>query len=396
MKSSGGLIFAGTMSDSSNIYLDYNSTTPVDDEVLREMLPYFKVKFANAASNTHLPGRDAASAVEEARLRIAQFLNCEPNEIIFTSGSTESINQSILGVAEIYKSKGNHIITWATEHKAVLETCLRLKEKGFEISILPVNRDGLPDLDIFKKCLTKETILVCAMMANNETGTIMPIREIAEIAHSHGALVFCDATQAPGKMRVDVQDAGADLMCISSHKMYGPKGCGALYLRRKNPRVKISPLIVGGGHENGLRSGTLNVPAIAGMGKAASLCVEKYWEDMTLLSEMRTLLEQMLTTNGRGYVNGSIKNRIPNTTNICFPGIKASELISKVPTLSMATGSACSSALPEPSHVLKAMGLSDADCYSSVRLSVGRITTREEIMTAARQLIDAIETLSNK
>lgn len=360
------------------------------------MTPYFMRKFANAASTTHVPGREAAVAVEEARIRVAEYLNCEPNEIIFTSGSTESINQAISGVAEIYKPKGKHIITWATEHKAVLESCLRLKEKGFEISVLPVNRDGLPDLEIFKKCLTKETILVCAMMANNETGTLMPVREIADIAHANDALVFCDATQAPGKMRVDVRDAGTDLMCISSHKMYGPKGCGALYLRRKSPRVKISSLIVGGGHENGLRSGTLNVPAIVGMGKAASLCAEKYWEDMTHLSEMRTLLEQMLTTNGRGYVNGSIKNRIPNTTNLCFPGIRASELISKIPQLAMATGSACSSALPEPSHVLKAMGLTDADCYSSVRLSVGRNTTREEIMTAANRLIIEMESLSKK
>jgi len=384
------------MHDQPNIYLDYNSTTPVDSEVLREMMPYFSDQFANAASSTHLQGKQAAGAVEESRLRIANCINCEPNEIIFTSGSTESINLAISGVAEIYKSKGNHIITWATEHKAVLESCARLQEKGFEISVLPVNRDGLPDLDILKNCLSKETILVCVMMANNETGTLMPVREIADIAHSHGALVFCDATQAPGKMRINVQDAGADLLCISSHKMYGPKGCGALFLRRKNPRVKITPLIVGGGHENGLRSGTLNVPAIVGMGKAALLCAEKYWEDTSHFSEMRTLLEQILTTNGRGYVNGSIKNRVPNTTNICFPGIKASELISKIPTLSMATGSACSSALPEPSHVLKAMGLSDAECYSSVRLSVGRFTTREEIMLAVDLLAKAIDSLRKK
>ncbi len=379
------------MLDQQNIYFDYNSTTPVDPAVLREMMPYFSDQFANAASNTHLQGKHVATAVEDARLRIAKYLHCEPNELTFTSGSTESINMAIAGVADIYKSKGNHIITWATEHKAVLESCLRLEQKGAKISVLPVNRDGLPDLDIYKNSITKDTILVCAMMANNETGTLMPVREIAEIAHSHGSLFFCDATQAPGKMRVDIQDVGADLLCISSHKMYGPKGCGVLYLRRKNPRVKISPLIVGGGHENGLRSGTLNVPAIVGMGKAAEICTEKYWEDITHLSEMRTLLEQILTTNGRGYVNGSIKNRIPNTTNICFPGIKASELISKVPSLSMATGSACSSALPEPSHVLKAMGLSDAECYASVRLSVGRYITRDEIMSAAGLISNAID-----
>jgi cysteine desulfurase len=378
------------------IYLDYNSTTPTDPLVLEEMLPYFTEKFANASSNTHFPGREAGRVIESARKQVADFINCEKSEIIFTSGATESLNLALKGAASVYKNKGNHIITWQTEHKAVLDSCSALEKNGFEITRLPVGRDGLPDLSMLEEVISERTIMVAMMLANNETGVIMPFKEMADIAHRYNAITVCDATQAPGKMRIDVNELHADLLTISSHKMYGPKGAGALFIRRKNPRVILEPLSHGGGHENGMRSGTYNVPAIAGFGKAAELATSRYWEDTAHMSRLRTLAEQLLTSNGMGYVNGSIKNRIPNTTNITLPGLIAEKLISQLPQIAIATGSACSSALPEPSHVLTAMGISNAEAYSSIRISIGRITTEAEIINACNLLIKAIHTLKGE
>ena len=324
--------------------------------------------------------------VTHSRAAIARFIGADPDELVFTSGATEAINLAIKGVANRYVTKGKHIITWQTEHRAVLDVCEKLASKGFELTFLPVDREGLPDLNTFQSVLREDTILTIMMLANNETGVVNPVKEFSKLAHSKNCIFFCDATQAPGKMMVDVNDLGADLLCLSAHKMYGPKGTGALYVRRKNPRVTLEPLLEGGGHENGLRPGTLNVPGIVGFGKAAELCVERYWEDTSHISKLRTMLEQMLTYNGKGYVNGSIKNRLPNTSNILFPGLKAASLITKIPNIAVATGSACSSALPEPSHVLKAMGLSDEEAYSSVRFSIGRSTTQQDIEIAAQSI----------
>ncbi len=371
----------------SLIYLDYNATTPVDPEVLNSMLPFFSKRFANAASATHVAGREIAGVVTSCRQSVSGFLGCEPGEIIFTSGSTESINLAIKGVSNRYREKGNHIITWQTEHRAVLDVCKNLEASGFTISYLPVNREGLPDLITYENALRPETILTIMMLANNETGVIQPVREFADAAHRQNSLFFCDATQAAGKMLVDVNDLKVDMLCISAHKIYGPKGTGALFIRRKNPRVSLLAQIHGGGHENGLRSGTLNIPGIVGLAKACEIAGKKYWEDTSVMSSLRTVLEQMLTTNGSGYVNGSIKDRLPNTTNICFPGIKADTMLVKLPQLAIATGSACSSTLPEPSHVLKAMGLTDEEVYASIRFSLGRFTTQEEIKEAVNTIL---------
>jgi cysteine desulfurase len=379
------------MLSNSRIYLDYNSTTPVDADVLETMLPWFIKNFGNAASFSHQSGRLAAEAVESARDSLAAFIGASPSEIIFTSGSTESINLAIKGVAEAYHSKGNHIITWQTEHRAVLDTCKNLEERGFRLTYLPVDREGMPDLNELEKTISGSTVLVAMMMVNNETGVIMPVKEAATIAHTHGALFFTDATQAAGKMQIDVNDCGADLMAVSAHKMYGPKGTGLLYVRRKNPRVQLIPLMHGGGHEKSLRPGTMNVPGIIGMQKAAEISKIRYWDDSSSISKMRTALEQMLTDDGFGFINGNTRNRIYNTTNIAFPGIKASTLISRLPEIELSTGSACSSAIPEPSHVLKAMGCSDELAYASVRLSLGRWNTMDEILSAGEKIRSAVD-----
>ncbi len=361
------------------IYLDYNSTTPVDNYVLEKMLPFFTKEFGNAASKTHVYGWRAEEAVNIARKQVAGLINAEESEIVFTSGATESINLAIKGIAEAYSSKGNHIVTVATEHKAVLDTCKHLEKLGKEITILPVMNDGLIDLSLLSSAIRKDTILVCVMMANNETGVIQPIKEISEIVHSHGSILFTDATQACGKINVDVNDLGIDLLCLSAHKIYGPKGCGALYVRRKNPRVTIVSQIDGGGHENNRRSGTLNVPGIVGLGAACEHTVKNLWDEAASTSFLRTYLEQSLTTMGNISVNGNIKRRLPNTTNLCFRGIRADQVILKLKDIAVATGSACSSALPEPSHVLMAMGLTKEDAYSSIRFSLGKYTTQEEV-----------------
>ena len=364
------------------IYLDYNATTPVDERVLQVMLPYFNTYFGNAASKTHTLGWQAQAAVDKARKQVASFINCEETELVFTSGSTESCNLAIKGVYEKYKTKGNHIITVATEHKAVLDTCAALEKQGAAVTYLSVSPEGLIDLDELKQSITDKTILVCVMLANNETGVIQPIEQIAEIVHAHNSILFCDATQAAGKMIVDVNELGVDLLCLSAHKFYGPKGIGSLFVRRKKPRVSLQEQINGGGHEHGLRSGTLNVPAIVGFGEACEIAQKEMWDNNTKLSALRAKIEhQLLDINGV-RINGSTRYRLYNTSNICFSGIKADQFISKLNhKLCVAAGSACTSALAQPSHVLKAMGLSEADCYSSIRFSLGKYNTEQEIET---------------
>lgn len=381
------------MSAFSPIYLDYNATTPVDKTVLQEMLPYFNEKFGNASSKTHVFGWLAADAVDLARERIARLINAEKDEIIFTSGATESINLALKGVSEIYKQKGNHIITVATEHKAVLDCCHSLEKKGFNITYLSVNHIGLIDLEELKNAITSETILISVMLANNETGVLQPVKEIADIAHEHNIIFMSDATQAIGKMPVNVQDLAIDIMPLSAHKFYGPKGVGALYIRRKKPRVVLTPLIEGGGHEKKLRSGTLNVPGIVGMGKAAEMAFSEINFYVEQTNTLRNKLEAELLKIEGAKVNGS-SNRLPNTSNISFSGINSSELIKQFATkLAVATGSACTSALPQPSHVLKAMGVSEKDAYASIRFSLGKYTTSEEIDTAIEIIKEAISTI---
>ncbi len=363
------------------IYLDHNSTTPVDRAVLEAMLPYFTGHYGNAASKTHPVGWQAEAAVDKARQQVANLLSCEKEEVIFTSGSTESCNLAIKGVYERYQTKGRHIVTVATEHKAVLDVCTSLEKKGAHITYLSVSPEGLVDLDELKNAVSDQTILVCVMLANNETGVIQPLKEIAEIAHAKKSLVFCDATQAAGKMQVDVTELGADLLCISAHKFYGPKGVGALFIRRKDPRVSLEPIIYGGGHEKGLRPGTLNVTGIVGLGKACEIAQQEMWDNNTRISVLRAKLEHQLLDIEGVRINGSTKFRLYNTANICFSGKKAADLIPKLNhRLCVSSGSACTSSLAQPSHVLKAMGLSDEDSYASIRFSLGKYTVEEEIL----------------
>lgn len=375
------------------IYLDYNSTTPVDKNVLAAMLPFFAENFGNASSRTHAYGWIAAEAVKTAREQIAALINCLDQEIVFTSGSTEAINLAIKGVYENYQTKGNHIITVKTEHKAVIDTCKALEQKGASITYLSVNREGLIDIAELKNALTPRTILTAVMYVNNETGVIQPIREIADCVHAHSSIFFCDASQAVGKINIDVEEEHIDLMCLSAHKFYGPKGVGALYVRRKNPRVTLFPQIDGGGHERGLRSGTLNVPGIAGLGKACELAKNEMWDNAAAISKLRTKLEQGLCAHENVFINGSTKHRLFNTANILFHGVRSESLISKIPSIAAAMGSACTSAIPEPSHVLQAMGIKEEDAYSSIRFSLGKYTTEEEIDEAAARISDALKQL---
>ncbi|MCW3103343.1 MAG: IscS subfamily cysteine desulfurase [Bacteroidetes bacterium] len=375
------------------IYLDYNATTPVDKRVLEAMLPYFSETFGNAASRTHGFGWLADDAVKTARKQVAELINCLDQEIVFTSGATEAINLAIKGVWENYKTKGKHIITVRTEHKAVLDTCAALEKKGAEITYLPVNREGLIDLEELKNALRPETILVAVMYANNETGVMQPVKKIAELAHANGSIFFCDATQAAGKLNIDVQEEHIGLLCLSAHKFYGPKGVGALYVRRKGPRVSLFPQMDGGGHERGIRSGTLNVPGIVGLGKACEIAKAEMWDDAVRISKLRTRLEQFLCDLPQVFINGSTRHRLYTTTNICFHGIRSESLIGKIPHIAVAMGSACTSAVAEPSHVLKAMGLSDEDSYASVRFSLGKYTTEEEIIETIESVTNAVKQL---
>ena len=361
------------------IYLDNSSTTPVDPRVLETMVPYFTNVFGNAASRNHSFGWSAEDAVDTARDQIASLIGSSAKEIIFTSGATESNNLAIKGVFEMYAQKGNHIISVETEHKAVIDTCLHVEKLGAEITFLKVNEKGLINLDELKAAIKPNTILISIMYASNEIGVIQPIREIAEIAKQAGVLFHTDATQAVGKIPVDVIADGIHLMSFTAHKMYGPKGVGALYVRRKNPRVKVTAQIDGGGHERGMRSGTLNVPGIVGFGKAAELCEQDMEKDTARVGALRDRLEAELTTIEESYVNGSIEHRLPHVANISFTYVEGEGLMMGVKDLAVSSGSACTSASLEPSYVLKALGLDDELAHSSLRFGLSRFTTDEEI-----------------
>lgn len=373
------------------IYLDYNATTPCDPEVVQAMLPYFTQKFGNAASKTHPYGWIADEAVEQSRKHIALLLNASPQEIVFTSGSTEGCNLALKGVFEMYGAKGKHIITCATEHKAVLDSCKHLERQGAAVTYIGVGKDGLIDIDEIKKAIRTDTILIAVMYANNETGVLQPIKAIGALAHQHNVLFFTDATQAAGKVKIDVAEDNIDILALSAHKFYGPKGVGALYVRRRDPRVRLIAQMDGGGHERGFRSGTLNVPAIAGMGKAAQICMVKMKEEEEKLRYLRDKLEVTLIREAGAGINGDKKNRMAHVSNISFSGIKAERLVSVLNSeIAFSVGSACTSASKEPSHVLVAMGLHDDDIKSSIRLSVGRFTTEEEIDLASETIIAAV------
>jgi cysteine desulfurase len=363
-------------------YLDYNSTTPIDPRVLEAMLPFLKDNFANPSSTHHF-GQSINEMVKQAREQIADLINAEPNELIFTSGATEAINIALKGVVENYSSKGKHIITVSTEHKAVLDTCKDLERKGFEVTYLTVQPNGLIDLAELQKAIRPDTVLVSVMYVNNETGVIQPIKEIAKLAHEKGALFMTDATQAVGKIEVDVNDLAIDLLCFSGHKMYTPKGIGVLYVRNK---TKLNPQIHGGGHEQGLRSGTLNVPGIIALAKACEIANEEVALNQRKISALRDKLETELLNLPHTSLNGDLANRIFNTTNICFKGQDANVLIGRMKNIAVSNGSACSSAVVEPSHVLKAIGLSDDDAFASLRFSLGKYNSNEDIETVISKI----------
>ncbi|MFI5187322.1 MAG: IscS subfamily cysteine desulfurase [Chitinophagales bacterium] len=383
------------------VYLDYNATTPCDPEVLEAMMPYFTQQFGNAASRNHVFGWHAREAVNYAREQVAKLIGADPTEIIFTSGATESDNLALKGVFETYAIKGNlpagqpgHIITCAIEHKAVLDPCRHLEKQGAEVTYLNVKENGLIDLNELERAFTPTTILVSIMYANNEIGTIMPIKKISKIAKRKGVLLFTDATQAIGKISVDVNDDGIDLMAFSAHKMYGPKGVGALYVRRKSPRVKLTAQIDGGGHERGMRSGTLNVPGIVGFGKACEICMKEMSSEINKISSFRDKLETALLNIEDTSLNGDKKHRLPNVSNICFKNAESESLVASLnKNIAISTGSACMSASLEPSYVLKAMGLNDDMARSSIRFSLGRYTTEEEVQYTIDQVTDAVNKL---
>lgn len=376
------------------VYLDYNATTPCAPEVVQAMLPYFSEAFGNAASRTHSYGWQAEEAVTLAREQVAALIGAEPREIVFTSGATEALNLAIKGVAEAYAGKGNHIITVATEHKAVLDTCAHLEKKGMEITRLGVGADGRVDLQQLEKAIRPTTILIAVMYANNETGTLQPVQAISEMARRHGVLFCCDATQAVGKIPVRVNEEGLDLMAFSAHKLYGPKGVGALYTRRKDPRVTLVAQLDGGGHEGGRRSGTLNVPGIVGFGEACRRCAAQMGMEAGRLAAFRDRLEEQLSSIPGSRINGSRVHRLPHVSNLSFEGVEARAVLAELGhEVALSSGSACSSAIIEPSHVLRAMGLSDALAYGSLRFSLGRPTTGEEIDFVARRVTAAVARL---
>lgn len=376
------------------IYLDNNATTPMDPRVLEAMIPYFTNHFGNAASRNHPFGWEAEEAVDYAREQVAKLIGADPKEIIFTSGATEGDNLAIKGVFEMYASKGNHIITVVTEHKAVLDTCKHIEKLGGEVTYLPVAADGLIDLKQLEAAIKPTTILIAVMYANNEVGVIQPIKEISTIARKHGVLFFTDATQAAGKIPVDVNKDGIDLLTFSAHKMYGPKGVGALYVRRKNPRVKVTAQMDGGGHERGMRSGTLNVPGIVGFGQACELCRLEMEEESKRLGKLRDKLENALLQIEESYVNGNREHRLPHVTNISFKYVEGEGLMMGFnKNIALSSGSACTSASLEPSYVLKALGLGDDLAHSSLRFGLGRFTTEEQIDYTIEQVTNTVNRL---
>jgi cysteine desulfurase len=376
------------------IYFDNHATTQVDPRVLQAMLPYFTEKFGNAASRNHPFGWAGEEAVENARAQVASLIGATPKEIIFTSGATESDNLMIKGVAEMYREKGNHIITQAIEHKAVLDTCKRLEKDGFEVTYLPVGKDGRVNPEDVRKAITPKTILITIMYANNEIGVINPIQEIGKIAKEHGIFFASDGVQAVGKIPVDVQKDNIDLLAISAHKIYGPKGVGALYVRRRNPRVQLAAIIDGGGHERGMRSGTLNVPGIVGLGAACEIAQKEMAQESVRLAKLRDRLKAGLEAKlDEVFINGSLEHRLPNNLNMSFAYVEGESLLMGINDIAVSSGSACTSATLEPSYVLKALGVGEDLAHTSIRFGLGRFNTEEEVDYVTDKMVTVVNKL---
>ncbi|MBC8043529.1 MAG: IscS subfamily cysteine desulfurase [Rhizobacter sp.] len=377
------------------IYLDNNATTPLDARVLEAMMPYLTNKFGNAASRNHSYGWESEEAVEIAREQVAKLIGADPKEIIFTSGATESDNIALKGAIEMYKEKGNHIITLQTEHKAVLDTCHRLEREGVAtVTYLAPQKDGLVNLAELEAAITEKTIMISIMFANNEIGVVQPVKEIGELCRKHNVLFFTDAVQAVGKVPIDVNEMKIDVLAISGHKIYGPKGIGALYVRRKNPRVKLAGIIDGGGHERGMRSGTLNTPGIVGLGKAMELAGEELESETVRLTKLRDRLkDELMSQLEECYINGSMEHRLPGNLNISFAYVEGEGLMMGMNNLAVSSGSACTSASLEPSYVLKALGVGDELAHSSIRFGLGRFTTAEEVDFAIEETVKAVTKL---
>jgi cysteine desulfurase len=374
--------------------MDNHATTPLDPRVLETMMPFLTDKFGNAASRNHQFGWDAEQAVDQARKQVAALIGGDPREIVFTSGATESDNLAVKGVAYMYREKGDHIITAVTEHKAILDTCKHLEKDGFRVTFLPVQNNGLIDLDDLKRTITDKTILISVMTANNEVGVVQDIKEIGRIARERGVLFHTDAVQAAGKIPFDVNSMNVDIASLSAHKMYGPKGVGALYVRRRNPRVLLTPIIDGGGHERGMRSGTLNVPGIVGFGRAAQLAREELSSEaaemMRLREKLRTTLERELDEI---YINGDLQRRLPGNLNMSFAYVEGESLLMGINDIAVSSGSACTSASLEPSYVLKALGVGEDLAHTSIRFGIGRFNTEEEVDYVANRVIDTVRRL---
>ena len=376
------------------IYMDHHATTPVDPRIVETMLPYFNEKFGNAASRNHAFGWTAEEAVENARGQIARLINASPKEIIFTSGATESNNLAIKGVAEMYREKGNHIITQVIEHKAVLDTCKRLEKYGYEVTYLPVEKDGRINLDDLRRAITPKTILISIMYANNEIGVLQPMEEIGKIAKEKSVFFHVDGVQAVGKVPVDVQRDNIDLLSLSGHKIYGPKGVGALYVRRRNPRVQLSAIIDGGGHERGMRSGTLNVPGIVGLGRACEICQNEMPAESERLRRLRERLKDGIFSKlDEVYINGSMTHRLPHNLNISFAFVEGESLLMGINDVAVSSGSACTSATLEPSYVLKALGVGEDLAHTSIRFGLGRFNTEEEVDYVTERVVETVNRL---
>ncbi|MEO8027754.1 MAG: IscS subfamily cysteine desulfurase [Bryobacteraceae bacterium] len=376
------------------IYMDYHATTPMDPRVLQAMTPYFTEYFGNAASRNHAFGWQAEEAVEKARKQIADLIGATAKEIVFTSGATESNNLALKGVAEMYAEKGNHIITAATEHKAILDTCKRLEKDGIRVTYLPLQANGLIDLDMLREAITDKTILISIMYANNEIGVIQPIAEIGKIAKEKGILFHTDAVQAVGKIPVNVIKDNIDLLSLTGHKIYGPKGVGALYVRRRSPRVQLTAQMDGGGHERGMRSGTLNTPGIVGLGEACAICQREMSDEAARLSKLRDKLKNKLMAElDEVYINGSVEHRLPNNLNISFAYVEGESLLMGINDVAVSSGSACTSATLEPSYVLKALGAGDDLAHSSIRFGLGRFNTEEEVDYVGDKVVDVVKKL---
>ena len=376
------------------IYMDNHATTPLDPRVLDAMMPYLTDRFGNAASRNHKFGWEAEEAVESARKDIAALIGADPREIVITSGATESDNLAVKGVAWMYREKGDHIITCVTEHKAILDTCKHLEKEGFRVTFLPVNTKGFVDLDELNSTITDKTILISIMTANNEVGVIQNVKEIGKMARQRGVLLHTDAVQAAGKVPFNVNEMNVDIASLSAHKLYGPKGVGALYVRRRNPRVLLTPIIDGGGHERGMRSGTLNVPGIVGFGKAAKIAREELAKES---AEMFRLREKLRTTLEREldevYINGDLEKRLPGNLNMSFAYVEGESLLMGINDIAVSSGSACTSASLEPSYVLKALGVGEDLAHTSIRFGIGRFNTEEEVDYVGGRVIEVVRRL---